>query len=65
MIIRHLGNFDALPASFQIQNGGCVIRVYYGLSWKFSQSYIIEGSYLLDVKVALNPLYVVVSLLSL
>ena len=65
MIILHVGNFDAIPASFQIQNGGCVIRVYYGLSQRFSTSYNIVGLYLLDVKVALNPLYVVVALMSL
>jgi len=28
VIIRHLGNFDTCAASFKIQNGGCVIRVY-------------------------------------
>ena len=28
MIIHHLSNFDAHPALFQIQNGGCVIWVY-------------------------------------
>ena len=62
MIICHLSNFDARPASFQIENGGYVIRVFYGLSSRFSQSYNTIGLYLLDVKVALNPLYVVVGL---
>ena len=39
VIITEVRNFfDARPGSFQIQNGGCVIRVCYGLSWQFSQS---------------------------
>ena len=32
MTISHLANFDASPASFQIQNGGCVMTVYYRFS---------------------------------
>ena len=57
--------FWCLPASFLIQNCGCVISGYYGLSSQFSQSYDIVALYLLDIKVALNPLYVVEVLLSL
>ena len=65
MIICHLSNFDGCPISFHIENGGCVIRVFYGLYWRFCQSYNVLGLYLLVVREALNPLDVVAGFLSL
>ena len=34
MTSRHLGNLDARPASFQIQNGGCVVMVCREGEWE-------------------------------
>jgi len=34
VISRHLGNLDSRPASFQIQNGGCVLMVCREGEWE-------------------------------